>query len=261
MGRDFDPAEGMSEAPFGFRTVKADEKQGLVNTVFDRVAERYDLMNDAMSAGLHRAWKDAMVSWLNPPRTPRAPYHVVDVAGGTGDVAFRIARRIERNGLVTVADINADMLMVGAGRDKKRLRPTTPCRFVAGNAESLPLPDKSADAYTIAFGIRNVTHREKALAEAFRVLKRGGRFLCLEFSKVDVPVLDRIYDLYSFNVIPPMGKFLAGDAEPYQYLVESIRTFPNPGRFAAEIELAGFSNVSVRKMTGGVAAIHSAFRL
>jgi len=261
MGEDRSSADGPENAPFGFRTVRAADKQGLVNTVFDTVAERYDLMNDAMSAGLHRAWKDAMVAWLNPPLRPRAPYHVVDVAGGTGDIAFRIARRIEANGRLTVCDINADMLAVGAARDRKRLRPRTPCRFVAGDAEALPLPDKSADAYMIAFGIRNVTHRDRALAEAFRVLKRGGRFLCLEFSTVDIPVMDKIYDLYSFNVIPAMGRLLAGDGEPYRYLVESIRTFPNPGRFAAEIELAGFSRVAVRRLTGGVAAIHGGFRI
>ena len=251
----------MSETSFGFKTVPVEEKQGLVNHVFDRVASRYDLMNDAMSGGLHRLWKDAMVAWLAPPRRPRRPFVALDVAGGTGDVAFRIARRIETNGRVLVCDINPEMLGVGRERSVRRIRPTTPCHFAAGNAETLPFPDRSVDIYTIAFGIRNVTRRELALAEAYRVLKRGGRFMCLEFSKVDVPMMDRIYDLYSFNVIPAMGKLLAGDGEPYRYLVESIRTFPNPGRFAAEIELAGFGNVSVRMLSGGVAAIHSAYKL
>ncbi|MEM8852284.1 MAG: ubiquinone/menaquinone biosynthesis methyltransferase, partial [Pseudomonadota bacterium] len=173
------------EASFGYRKVRVDEKQGLVNRVFDTVASRYDLMNDAMSGGMHRAWKDAMVAWLAPPRRPRKPYHVVDVAGGTGDIAFRIARSVEINGSVTVCDINAEMLTVGRARDERRLRPRTPIHFVDANAESLPLPDASADAYTIAFGIRNVPRREVALAEAARVLKRGGRFMCLEFSHVD----------------------------------------------------------------------------
>ncbi|MCF3935510.1 bifunctional demethylmenaquinone methyltransferase/2-methoxy-6-polyprenyl-1,4-benzoquinol methylase UbiE [Acuticoccus sp. M5D2P5] len=251
----------MSDASFGFRKVPVEEKQGLVNRVFDTVASRYDVMNDAMSGGLHRVWKDAMVAWLAPPRQPRERYRVVDVAGGTGDIAFRIARRIEQNGTVTVCDINPEMLLVGAERNRRRLRPTTPCHFVAANAESMPLPDGSCDVYTIAFGIRNVTHRDVALKEAHRVLRRGGRFMCLEFSHVDIPGVDKIYDAYSFNMIPAMGKMIAGDGEPYRYLVESIRTFPNPGRFAAEIERAGFSHVAVRPLTGGVAALHSAFKL
>ncbi len=251
----------MDEAPFGFRTVRAEEKQGLVNRVFDQVASRYDLMNDAMSGGLHRLWKDAMVAWLAPPRRPRHPWRALDVAGGTGDIAFRIARSVDENGAVVVCDINPEMLMVGAARDERRVRPTTPCRFVAGNAEMLPVPDGTMDAYTIAFGIRNVTRRDLALREAHRVLKRGGRFLCLEFSRVDLPLVERLYDLYSFHVIPRMGEAIAGDGEPYRYLVESIRTFPNPGRFAAEIERAGFSEVKVRMLSGGVAAIHSAFKL
>lgn len=249
------------ETSFGFRTVPVEEKQGLVNRVFDNVASRYDVMNDAMSGGLHRLWKDAMVAWLGVPRRPRRPFNVVDVAGGTGDIAFRIARGIELNGAVTVCDINPEMLQVGKARDAKRLRPTTPCRFVAANAETMPLPTGSQDVYTIAFGIRNVTRRQLALEEAYRVLKRGGRFMCLEFSHVDIPIMDKIYDAYSFNVIPRMGRMIAGDGEPYRYLVESIRTFPNPGRFAAEIERAGFGEVKVRMLSGGVAAIHSAFKI
>ncbi|MEM6762538.1 MAG: bifunctional demethylmenaquinone methyltransferase/2-methoxy-6-polyprenyl-1,4-benzoquinol methylase UbiE [Pseudomonadota bacterium] len=249
------------ETSFGFKTVPLDEKQGLVNTVFETVAGRYDLMNDVMSGGLHRLWKDALVNWLAPPREPRTPYTVLDVAGGTGDVAFRIARKVERNGDIVVCDINPDMLLVGTARDEKRLGATTPCRFVAGNAETLPLPEKSVDVYTIAFGIRNVTRRDLALQEAHRVLRRGGRFMCLEFSRVDVPMMGRIYDAYSFNVIPRLGEMIAGDGEPYQYLVESIRMFPKPGRFAAEIERAGFSHVNVRAFSGGIAAIHSAFKI
>jgi len=251
----------MSEASFGFRKVPIEEKQGLVNRVFDTVASRYDLMNDAMSGGLHRVWKDAMVSWLAAPRRPKEAYHVVDVAGGTGDIAFRIARGIEINGTVIVCDINEEMLREGVKRDERRLRPRTPVHFLAANAEALPVRERSADAYTIAFGIRNVARRDVALREAHRALKRGGRFMCLEFSHVDVPLMDRLYDLYSFNVIPQMGEVIAGEGDPYRYLVESIRTFPNPGRFAAEIERAGFSQVKVRMMTGGVAAIHSAYKL
>ncbi|MEM0906403.1 MAG: bifunctional demethylmenaquinone methyltransferase/2-methoxy-6-polyprenyl-1,4-benzoquinol methylase UbiE [Pseudomonadota bacterium] len=251
----------MDEASFGFKTVPAEERQDLVNQVFEQVAARYDLMNDAMSAGLHRLWKDEMIGWLAPPRTPRAPFVALDVAGGTGDVAFRIARQIETRGRVVVCDINPDMLSVGAARNRRRLRPRTPVNFVAGNAEAIPLPDRSVDCYTIAFGIRNVTRRDVALKEAHRVLRRGGRFMCLEFSKVDIPGMDAIYDLYSFNVIPAMGEVLAGDGEPYRYLVESIRMFPAPGRFSAEIQAAGFQQVSHRTLTGGVAAIHSAFKL
>ncbi len=249
------------ETSFGFRTVPEEEKQGLVNTVFDTVASRYDVMNDAMSGGLHRVWKDAMVAWLAPPRSPARPFRVVDVAGGTGDIAFRIARQIEVNGSITVCDINPEMLGVGAKRDAKRIKPTTPCRFVAANAETMPLPTGSQDVYTIAFGIRNVTRRQQALEEAYRVLKRGGRFMCLEFSNVDIPLMEQIYERYSFEMIPRMGQWIAGDGEPYRYLVESIRMFPNAGRFAAEIERAGFDQVKVRKLTGGIAAIHSGYKL
>jgi len=251
----------MSEASFGFRKVPIEEKQGLVNRVFDTVASRYDVMNDAMSGGLHRVWKDAMVSWLAAPRRPKDPLRVVDVAGGTGDVAFRIARGIEINGTVMVCDINPEMLAEGVKLYRVGLRPRTPVHFVAANAEALPVRENDAHAYTIAFGIRNVTRRDQALREAYRALRRGGRFMCLEFSHVDVPMMDRLYDLYSFHVIPRLGEAIAGEGDPYRYLVESIRTFPNPGRFAAEIERAGFSQVKVRMLTGGVAAIHSAYKI
>lgn len=254
------PGRERERAPFGFREVPLSDKQGLVDDVFHRVARRYDLMNDLMSGGLHRLWKDAMVSWLAPPRTSRRPWRAVDVAGGTGDIAFRIAERSGGNAEVTVCDINPSMLLVGATR-QDRPREAEGVRFVAANAEALPFPDGAQDAWTIAFGIRNVARRERALAEAFRVLRRGGRFMCLEFSHVDLPVLDRVYDLYSFNVIPRLGGIVAGDPDPYQYLVESIRTFPNPARFAVEIEDAGFSRVTHRLLSGGIAAIHSAFKL
>jgi demethylmenaquinone methyltransferase/2-methoxy-6-polyprenyl-1,4-benzoquinol methylase len=250
---------GEKTASFGFREVELGEKQGLVDEVFDRVARRYDLMNDLMSCGLHRLWKDALVAWLGPPRRATSGYRVLDVAGGTGDIAFRIADR-SVGAEVTVADINGAMLAVGRGRAAadglgKRVS------FVEANAEELPLPSDHFDAVTIAFGIRNVPRIERALAEAFRVLKRGGRFLCLEFSAVDLPVLDRIYEAYSFNVIPQIGGWVAGDGEPYRYLVESIRRFPNQARFAAMIERAGFSRVEYRNLTGGVAAIHSGRKL
>lgn len=247
------------DVPFGFRTVPLERKQELVDDVFHRVARRYDLMNDLMSGGLHRLWKDAMVSWLAPPRGRRG-YHVADVAGGTGDIAFRVAARSGGSAEVAVCDVNEAMLAVG--RERAARKPQAGgVRFVTANAEALPLETASQDAYLIAFGIRNVARRDQALAEAARVLKPGGRFLCLEFSTVDLPHLQRIYDLYSFQVIPRLGRLVAGDDEPYRYLVESIRTFPNPGRFAAEIEMAGLSRVTYRSYSGGIAAIHSAFRL
>jgi demethylmenaquinone methyltransferase/2-methoxy-6-polyprenyl-1,4-benzoquinol methylase len=253
------PASADERTSFGFREIPTAEKQGLVNDVFDKVAGRYDLMNDLMSAGFHRLWKDAMVSWLAPPRLAGAPYPVLDLAGGTGDIAFRIAAR-SAAAVVTVADINKEMLAVGEKRAAdKRLAERV--RFVEANAEALPFADASFQAVTIAFGIRNVPRIEKALGEIHRVLKPGGRFLCLEFSTVDVAVLDRLYDFFSFNVIPGIGKLVAGDAEPYRYLVESIRRFPNQARFAAMITAAGFARVTYRNLSGGIAAIHSGWKL
>ncbi|NJM29589.1 MAG: bifunctional demethylmenaquinone methyltransferase/2-methoxy-6-polyprenyl-1,4-benzoquinol methylase UbiE [Rhizobiales bacterium] len=243
---------------FGFRTVEEREKQGLVNEVFAKVAERYDQMNDLMSGGLHRLWKDDFVTLLNPPKSAR-DFSVLDVAGGTGDIAFRIVRAGGAGTRVTVADISPEM--VGEGRKRaEREGLSRSCDFTVGNAEQLAFPDQSFDAYTIAFGIRNVTHIKRALAEAFRVLKPGGRFLCLEFSKVDVPFLDKIYDAYSFAVIPAVGKVVTGDGGPYRYLVESIRTFPDQFKFESLIREAGFSQVTHRNLTGGVAAIHSGWR-
>lgn len=243
-----------ASASFGFRDVDVGAKQGMVDDVFHRVARRYDVMNDLMSAGLHRLWKDAMVSRLAPPRTGHRPYEVLDVAGGTGDIAFRILERSAGHARATVCDINASMLAVGRERAEKR--GISGVDFVEGNAEELPFEDGRFDAYTIAFGIRNVPRIERALSEAMRVLKPGGRFLCLEFSHVDVPVVDRIYDLYSFNVIPRLGRLVAEDEDSYRYLVESIRRFPNPERFKAMIEAAGFRRVSFTPMTMGVAALH-----
>jgi demethylmenaquinone methyltransferase / 2-methoxy-6-polyprenyl-1,4-benzoquinol methylase len=246
------------ETHFGFQTVDLADKQGMVDEVFQRVARRYDLMNDVMSGGLHRFWKDAMVAMLNPPRSGR--YAVVDVAGGTGDVAFRIAEAGGASTTVTVCDISPEMLAVGQERARMRGLDDV-IRFSAGNAEALPLADRSQDACTIAFGIRNVPRVDVALREFHRVLRPGGRFLCLEFSTVDVPGLDRLYDLYSFNVIPALGRAVVGDAESYRYLVESIRRFPRPRAFADMITAAGFRRTTFRLLTGGVVALHSAWRL
>jgi demethylmenaquinone methyltransferase/2-methoxy-6-polyprenyl-1,4-benzoquinol methylase len=249
-----------STASFGFREVPLGEKQDLVDDVFHKVARRYDLMNDLMSGGLHRLWKDAFVSRLAPPQTGRRPFRVIDVAGGTGDIAFRVVDRSRSHAEATVCDINASML--GVGRERAEARGLADqVDFVEGNAEDLPFASGRFDAYTIAFGIRNVPRIERALEEAFRVLRPGGRFLCLEFSKVDVPWLDRIYEAYSFNVIPPIGGIVAGDDEPYRYLVESIAKFPSQDRFAGMITKAGFSRVSWSNLTGGIAAIHAGWKI
>jgi demethylmenaquinone methyltransferase/2-methoxy-6-polyprenyl-1,4-benzoquinol methylase len=225
--------------------------------VFHSVARRYDLMNDLMSVGLHRAWKAALVTALRPPK--RRAFRHLDVAGGTGDIAFRVLDAGGALTHVTVLDINGDMLEVG--RTRARARYAGRIDFVEGNAEALPLTDKSFDAYTIAFGIRNVPRIEAALAEAYRVLKRGGHFLCLEFSNVDVPGLDTLYEAYSFNVIPALGGLVAGDAESYRYLVESIRRFPTRAAFTRMITEAGFRRVTHRPLSGGIVAIHSGWKI
>ena len=248
-----------SDTHFGFRSVPLEAKQTLVDDVFHKVARRYDLMNDLMSGGLHRAWKDALVSRLRPPKSGR-PFHLLDLAGGTGDVSFRVVKAGGGGVKVTVADINTDMLAVGRERAEKRgLGGQT--EFVEANAEELPFSDKSYDAATIAFGIRNVPRIERALSEIHRVLKPGGHFLCLEFSSVNVPGLDKLYEIYSFKVIPEIGRLVAGDAEPYRYLVESIRQFPAPEAFAAMMHKAGFARVGFTPMTGGIVALHSGWRL
>jgi demethylmenaquinone methyltransferase/2-methoxy-6-polyprenyl-1,4-benzoquinol methylase len=234
---------------FGFKDVPLGDKQALVNDVFHSVAQRYDLMNDLMSAGLHRAWKDS-----------DRPFALLDVAGGTGDIAFRAARAAGPGFQATVCDINADMLRVGRERALAR-HLGHQVSFVEGNAEALAFPDRSFDAYTIAFGIRNVPRIDLALAEAFRVLKPGGRFLCLEFSTVDVPGLDRLYDMFSFKVIPQLGQAVTGDADSYRYLVESIRKFPKPNAFAEMIRAAGFLRVGHQTLSGGIVALHSGWRL
>ena len=251
-------ASGGMETSYGFRTVESGEKQGLVNDVFHKVAERYDIMNDLMSAGLHRAWKDAMVAWLNPPK--RAGWHVLDVAGGTGDIAFRIVEASGRNAEATVLDINGSMLAVGQDRAVKRGLDDR-ITFVEANAEELPFADDTFDAYTIAFGIRNVPRIDVALSEAFRVLKTGGRLMVLEFSEVGMPFLDRVYEAWSFNAIPRIGQAVTGDGEPYRYLVESIRKFPNQRDFATMIGRAGFDRVTWRDYSGGICALHSGWKL
>jgi demethylmenaquinone methyltransferase/2-methoxy-6-polyprenyl-1,4-benzoquinol methylase len=215
-------------------------------------------MNDLMSGGVHRIWKDAMVEWLNP----QPGWRVLDVAGGTGDIAFRIAEMARARGgdaAVTVCDINADML--GEGLRRAEQKGEGAIEWICGDAEALPISDSTMDAYTIAFGIRNVTHIDRALAEARRVLKPGGRFLCLEFSRVEAPGLDALYERFSFSVLPKLGELVAQDAESYRYLAESIRRFPPQAKFAKMIEKAGLSRVKVRNLTGGIAAMHSAWKI
>ena len=242
---------------FGDETVPLRDKQGRVDEVFRSVARRYDLMNDLMSGGLHRAWKSALVTRLNPSRT--RPFHALDVAGGTGDVAFRVLDAGGPRTRVAVLDINGAMLAVG--RERAAGRREGSLDWIEGNAGALPFASRTFDAYTIAFGIRNVPRIATALAEARQVLKPGGRFLCLEFSKPDMPGLDALYDAYSFWVIPALGRAVAGDSESYRYLVESIRRFPTRAAFARMIADAGFQRVTHRPMTGGIVAIHSGWKI
>jgi len=260
------------QADFGYRRVPVGEKQALVSGVFRSVAGRYDLMNDLMSFGLHRAWKDALVTAINPPKD--RPFVLLDAAGGTGDIALRVIAAGGAQTRAIVCDINPDMLAVGRERATRGagnlLKPRAieeqadiekRITFTEANAEALPFADRTFDAVTIAFGIRNVSRIESALSEALRVLKIGGRFLCLEFSAVDVPVLQSLYDFYSFSVIPALGGIVAGDAQSYRYLVESIRRFPKPQEFAAMMRAAGFARVSHQRITGGIVALHSGWRL
>jgi demethylmenaquinone methyltransferase / 2-methoxy-6-polyprenyl-1,4-benzoquinol methylase len=244
---------------FGFKDVPLGDKQTLVNDVFHSVAKRYDLMNDLMSAGLHRVWKDLMINALNPPRS-EVPFALLDVAGGTGDIPFRAAKAAGTGFQATVCDINPDMLAVGRERAAAR-HLDHQVSFLEGNAEALAFPNNAFDAYTIAFGIRNVPRIDLALSEAYRVLKPGSRFLCLEFSTVDIPGLDRLYDLFSFKVIPPLGRAVTGDAESYQYLVESIRKFLKPAAFAEMVRAAGFARVNWQTLSGGIVVLHSGWRL
>lgn len=252
-------ARDRAETHFGYRTVPLKEKQRLVDEVFHSVARRYDLMNDLMSGGLHRAWKDALISRLRPPRSGRE-WRLLDVAGGTGDIALRALAAGGSGVRAIVADVNADMLAVGRERPEAQ-RYGQRIEFVESNAEALPFPDRHFDAVTIAFGIRNVPRIEQGLREMFRVLKHGGHFLCLEFSNVDVPVLEEIYAAYSFRVIPEIGRIVTGDADSYQYLVESIRRFPDRESFAGMMREAGFARVEATPLTGGIVALHSGWRL
>jgi demethylmenaquinone methyltransferase / 2-methoxy-6-polyprenyl-1,4-benzoquinol methylase len=245
-------------ASFGYRDVPASEKAGLVRGVFSSVAKRYDLMNDLMSGGVHRLWKDAMVEWLDP----RPGQRILDVAGGTGDIAFRMAAFARGRGgpaEIIACDINPDML--GEGMRRADEMDEQDVSWALGDAEHLPFTDSSMDACTIAFGIRNVTHIEAALAEMRRVLKPGGRFLCLEFSRVEAPGLDALYERYSFEVLPRLGELVAQDGEAYRYLAESIRRFPPQAKFAKMIANAGLSRVKIRNLAGGIAAMHSAWRI
>ena len=237
---------------YGFREVAPEEKTALVGSVFERVARRYDLMNDLMSAGTHRVWKNRFVSRVGP----RAGERILDMAGGTGDIAFRMARA---GADITVADINPAMLEVGRSRAERR--GLTGLVFAEENAETLSFADRTFDAYTIAYGIRNVTDIPAALAEAHRVLAYGGRFFCLEFSRAEWPLFGRAYDAATMKLWPRIGAVVAGDAEPYQYLVESIRRFPDMRSFAGMVAKAGFARVSVTPLLGGVGAIHSGWKL
>lgn len=240
---------------FGARTVPEDDKKGLVEGVFTSVASKYDVMNDLMSGGVHRIWKDAMMDWL----APRSGQRLLDVAGGTGDVAFRFLRRAPQAEAV-VCDMTEAMLVEGRKRaDAAKLADRLD--WVQGDAMALPFPDTAFDVYTISFGIRNVTRIADALSEAFRVLRHGGRLMVLEFSQLPNPGMQWAYDRYSYNVIPTMGKVVTGDRDSYQYLVESIRKFPDQETFAAMIRQAGFEQVKYRNLTMGVAALHSGWKL
>lgn len=239
---------------FGFRRVRQGEKAGLVREVFDSVASRYDVMNDLMSLGVHRLWKRIFVSDLNP----RPGQHLLDLAGGTGDISFGWLRL--GGGKVVLSDINASMLSVGRDRaiDRGLIGDVS---LLVADAERLPLPDRSFDRVSMAFGLRNCTNKDAVLAEARRVLKPGGRFLCLEFSRVQVAALAPVYDAWSFKVLPRLGQAVAGDGDSYQYLAESIRTFPDADTLAAMMRNAGLERVSVRSLSGGIAAIHAGWRL
>ena len=241
---------------FGFQTVDEGAKAGMVHGVFSRVASKYDVMNDLMSLGIHRIWKDAMMDWL----APRPGQRLLDVAGGTGDVAFRFLRRAGAGAHATVCDMTEPMLIEGRKRAEAESMAES-LDWVVGDAMALPFADNSFDVYTISFGIRNVTRIPDALAEAHRVLRPGGRLMVLEFSQIPNEMMQKVYDLYSFNIIPAMGQVVAGDRDSYQYLVESIRKFPDQATFAGMIRDAGFASVSYRNLTMGIAALHSGWRI
>ncbi len=240
---------------FGFQTVDEDAKSGMVEGLFSNVASKYDIMNDVMSVGIHRIWKEAMMDWLNP----RENQKLLDVAGGTGDVSFKF---IKRAGVAhaTVCDLTEGMLIEGQKRAEANAMGDQ-LDWVVGDAMDLPFEDNTFDVYTISFGIRNVTRIDEALSEAYRVLKPGGRLMVLEFSQLPNPMMQKAYDLYSFNVIPKMGQIIAGDSASYQYLVESIRNFPDQDTFATMIRTAGFKNVKYRNLSMGIAALHSGWKI
>ncbi|MCC5993613.1 MAG: bifunctional demethylmenaquinone methyltransferase/2-methoxy-6-polyprenyl-1,4-benzoquinol methylase UbiE [Rhodobacteraceae bacterium] len=256
MSQQDQPDQRGSTTHFGFQTVAEDQKAGLVHGVFTRVASRYDIMNDLMSGGVHRLWKDAMMDWL----APRPGQRLLDVAGGTGDIAFRFLARAGQGASATVLDLTESMLIEGQRRaEAENMGPQLD--WVVGDAMALPFEDNSFDVYTISFGIRNVTRIPDALSEAFRTLRPGGRLMVLEFSQIPNDMLQKLYDLYSFNVIPVMGQMVANDRDSYQYLVESIRRFPDQARFAAMIREAGFEQVKYRNLSLGIAALHSGWKL
>jgi len=240
---------------FGFETVPEDQKAGRVQGVFNSVASKYDIMNDVMSVGIHRIWKEAMMDWL----APRSGQKLLDVAGGTGDISFKFLKRAG-SGHATVLDLTEPMLIEGRKRAEAD-KMADSIDWVVGDAMALPFEDSTFDVFTISFGIRNVTRPQDALAEAYRVLKSGGRLVVLEFSHLPNDGMQKLYDLYSFNVIPQMGKMIAGDRDSYQYLVESIRKFPDQETFLAMIRDAGFENAKYRNLTMGVAALHSGWKI
>ena len=240
---------------FGFETVAEDAKAGKVQSVFTSVASKYDVMNDAMSMGIHRIWKEAMMDWL----APRAGQKLLDVAGGTGDISFKFLKRAG-SGHSTVLDITESMLVEGRKRAEADQMAQS-LDWVVGDAMALPFEDNTFDVYTISFGIRNVTRPQEALNEAYRVLKPGGRLMVLEFSQIPNDMMQKVYDLYSFNIIPQMGKMITGDRDSYQYLVESIRQFPDQETFLRMVKTAGFDNAKYRNMTMGIAALHSGWKL
>ncbi|NIA68120.1 class I SAM-dependent methyltransferase [Pelagibius litoralis] len=258
-----DPRDGGGRTHFGFREVAEEEKAPLVKGLFRSVAGNYDLMNDLMSGGIHRLWKSTMIDWLDP----RPGIRLLDTAGGTGDIAFKVRERLDNHAAqataesnILVCDLTLEMIEVGRDRalDHGIFKGID---WICGDAQQLPLPDSSVTAYTIAFGLRNVTHIDQALREARRVLKPGGRFLCLEFSHVVAPLFAALYDRYSFNVLPAMGAAIAGDRDSYVYLAESIRRFPPQDELASKMTEAGLEKVRYRNLSGGIAAIHSGWRI
>jgi demethylmenaquinone methyltransferase/2-methoxy-6-polyprenyl-1,4-benzoquinol methylase len=246
---------GEKTTHFGFKDVAEDQKAGMVHGVFTSVASKYDIMNDVMSMGIHRVWKDALMDWL----APRPGQRLLDVAGGTGDVSFRFLKRAP-GARAVVLDMTESMLVAGRKRAEAEQMAES-LNWVTGDAMALPFEDNQFDVYTISFGIRNVTRIEDALSEAYRVLKPGGRLMVLEFSQLPNPAMQKAYDLYSFNVIPRMGQMIAGDRDSYQYLVESIRKFPDQDSFAQMIKTAGFHNVKYRNLSLGIAALHSGWKI